>query len=213
MRKPLSSICRLMAPAAAMAILVVLSCLLPAVRAEGGDASVIHACTGPQGQVRIVTPAEACRPSETPAQWKIVGPPGPAGPGALIVVDKNEMEVGPTFGENSVILTIGGAYFSARAGFNGFVQDQVTAFYYTGDNCSGDVFMSPNPQPDAFFIQLAVRGTTGYYSSEATETVTILSWDHGTGCALVPFPGFPGTPVARPMTIDLSGFTPPFSIK
>jgi len=48
--------------------------------AGNSDPSVIHACIGSDGQVRIVGVDRACRPPEIAAHWSIVGPQGPQGP-------------------------------------------------------------------------------------------------------------------------------------
>jgi len=40
--------------------------------ADGGDASVIHACIlRPLGFVRIIAPTASCHPAETPVHWSI----------------------------------------------------------------------------------------------------------------------------------------------
>lgn len=59
----------------------------PRVEAHGGDATRVHACAKTKnGQLRLVGPTTPCLPSETAADWSIMGsqgPQGPAGPQGL----------------------------------------------------------------------------------------------------------------------------------
>ena len=50
--------------------------------AHGGDndPTHVHACIGPQGQLRVIDLVDQCRPSEVPAHWAVQGPKGDAGP-------------------------------------------------------------------------------------------------------------------------------------
>ena len=54
----------------------------PVVYADGGDASLIHACvkkSKPRGQTRIVGPGVRCAAGERANHWSITGPAGSAG--------------------------------------------------------------------------------------------------------------------------------------
>ena len=54
----------------------------PVVYADGGDASLIHACvkkSNPRGQTRIVGPGVRCAAGERANHWSITGPAGSAG--------------------------------------------------------------------------------------------------------------------------------------
>ena len=54
----------------------------PVVYADGGDASLIHACvkkSKPRGQTRIVAPGVRCAAGERANHWSITGPAGSAG--------------------------------------------------------------------------------------------------------------------------------------
>ena len=54
----------------------------PVVYADGGDASLIHACvkkSKPRGQTRIVGPGVRCAAGEKANHWSITGPAGSAG--------------------------------------------------------------------------------------------------------------------------------------
>ena len=58
----------------------------PVVYADGGDASLIHACVkkrNPRGQTRIVGPSVRCAADERTNHWSITGPAGPAGVAGL----------------------------------------------------------------------------------------------------------------------------------
>jgi hypothetical protein len=50
---------------------------------HGGDDSTIHACVGPKGLVRIVSPTSTCPSPSQPLDWSITGPEGPPGPRGL----------------------------------------------------------------------------------------------------------------------------------
>lgn len=54
-----------------------------AATSPGGEGTVIHACAGPAGQLRVVAADEACRKAETQLTWNQEGPAGlPGLPGA-----------------------------------------------------------------------------------------------------------------------------------
>ena len=44
------------------------------------SATVIQACEGPNGLLRVVHSQNDCRHNEDPISWNIAGPAGPAGP-------------------------------------------------------------------------------------------------------------------------------------
>jgi hypothetical protein len=48
--------------------------------AGNDDPTLIHACIGPQGQARVIDPADRCRPSENPTHWGVQGTKGDQGP-------------------------------------------------------------------------------------------------------------------------------------
>ena len=53
-------------------------------KADGGDATLIHACVDDLDQTaRIVLPDTECEVGETPKHWSIEGPRGTAGPRGL----------------------------------------------------------------------------------------------------------------------------------
>jgi hypothetical protein len=49
------------------------------VSAHGGDASLIHSCVKPNGQITIIGASASCVGKEAPLDWAIQGEPGPAG--------------------------------------------------------------------------------------------------------------------------------------
>jgi len=62
-------------PLAILALLLVLP--VPAAFADGGDPNLVHACVHQvAGNVRIVAPAENCRPPESPLHWSAQGSSG-----------------------------------------------------------------------------------------------------------------------------------------
>jgi hypothetical protein len=54
--------------------------LVPLAQAHGGDPSMIHACIGKGGAVRIVSPSVPCPRYWTPLHWRVSGARGGAGP-------------------------------------------------------------------------------------------------------------------------------------
>jgi hypothetical protein len=50
---------------------------------HGGDDSVIHACVGGNGLVRVVSPTTTCPSPSQPLDWSITGPEGSPGPRGL----------------------------------------------------------------------------------------------------------------------------------
>lgn len=67
-------------------IAVALSVLFnPAVLADGGDATLIHACVKKvNGQVRIVAPDEGCLPSEVSVHWPAAAPSTASGSAIMV---------------------------------------------------------------------------------------------------------------------------------
>lgn len=49
------------------------------VNAHDGDGSLIHACVGKNGGIRIISANDSCRTNSTPLDWGIEGIPGPTG--------------------------------------------------------------------------------------------------------------------------------------
>ena len=50
------------------------------ISAQGSNANRIYGCVGPGGAIRLSSPATPCKGNETPIEWNIAGPQGPAGP-------------------------------------------------------------------------------------------------------------------------------------
>jgi hypothetical protein len=175
---------------------------------------------GPQGPIGLPGPAGPSGPAGPMGPQGGVGlqgPQGDPGPGALVVVDKLGNTIGTLLqpGPTSLIaVTVGTARFAAWARTDGFLQ-QVN-LYYQGPNCSGGPFIAPTTTE--FFPALYVWGTTGYHGGrENTQTITVMSAQQND--LALPTPAvcqnfLPYNRVATPaMTVDLSGFTPPFAVK
>jgi type VI protein secretion system component Hcp len=50
------------------------------VSAQSGTDSVIHACAGSNGALRVVGPSDSCKNNESPLTWNTSGPAGATGP-------------------------------------------------------------------------------------------------------------------------------------
>lgn len=62
-----------------VAILTLFGAVVPMTAvADGGNASLVHACVDRRTQVRIVGPSDACDPGERSMHWVLSGPEGPA---------------------------------------------------------------------------------------------------------------------------------------
>src|SRR4051812_21638683 len=60
-------------------LIVSLSLVAFAAAADAQAPDVIRACVKASGDVRIMAANEACKPQETPLQWKVQGPQGVPG--------------------------------------------------------------------------------------------------------------------------------------
>ena len=81
----------------------------PAVHAQGGDASVIHACVHrSSGNLRIVAPDESCRAPESPLHWSAqAAPASGSGPRGVQLFESSGSFTVPA-GVNSVLLEMWG---------------------------------------------------------------------------------------------------------
>ncbi len=76
-------------------MLAVLAALPWVARADGGDASVIHACVNPSsGEIHMVVASRACRPQELALDWNIQGPQGSGVSGYEIVAHQEFLPAG-----------------------------------------------------------------------------------------------------------------------
>ena len=87
-----------------VSLAMVLAALGPAA-ADGGDASLVHACLNPAGQVRIVGPSDACRSQETAVHW----PAASAGLKVLTGAGSVPFNM-PRGGQTSATITFGSAF-------------------------------------------------------------------------------------------------------
>lgn len=67
-------------------------------RADGNDASVIHACVNPNsGEIHIVGVSDACPPNELALAWNVQGPPGGTGVSGYEIVTHQEFLAAGSF--------------------------------------------------------------------------------------------------------------------
>ena len=200
-------------------ILVIPVILLPAallgtatmVNADGGNQSLIHACVNPSGLTRLVGASEKCSPSERPYHWPASGTEG----GTLTVIDSGGNTVGPLVQSDAVALTVGGKRFLVGVGPGGFrnIAGSPTLFYESL-SCppGGELILSPT----TVLPLLRLAGTTGYYGDTGSGVYSVVArrnYDSTRGefgaCTASLSPG----PVTPARTVNLPGFTPPFSVK
>ena len=63
--------------------------------AHGGDATQIHACVNPAGQIRIVLPTDTCKTNEATLDWNVQGIQGIQGVQGIQGIQGIQGEVGP----------------------------------------------------------------------------------------------------------------------
>jgi hypothetical protein len=124
---------------------------------------VIYACAGPNGQLRIVGDAAACRPSETSLSWNAEGQQGPDGAPGL------QGDPGPAGSGRKIVDAAGGVIgdlFGSSQGASALVQADAanllalpvttTTFMAAGppqarwltNDCSGPIYFPvPSPTP------------------------------------------------------------------
>ena len=180
--------------------------------AEGGS-SKIYACVNPSGLTRIVSAPGDCHPSEKSVQWDPAGSSG--GTGMLTVIDSSGRIVGPLLGQNAVSLTVNGDRFFVGVTPSGFFSLTGATFYYADASCAGSPLVPPST--DVFFPYLRVVGTTGYYASLAAVAQEVQvgsskSYYNGGAQPCTDASWLGKLLLVSPTTLNLSIFTPPFSI-
>jgi hypothetical protein len=180
-----------------------------------------------EGQLRIVPKDTACRPSETPLSWNIVGPQGPAGPAGPpgpqapqvnaqkipLVYDANEQLLGILPSNSDGFLSV---FIPALSRFIFLSPDDgdVHSFYpsvylYFEDNkCLG------KPYLDTSMRYLVFKLGSNYYKADDVaaqpKTINSLSypmWDGGRQCqtrSSTDTPVLPFTQVELPFTMPVA---------
>jgi hypothetical protein len=176
-----------------------------------GASSKIYACVNPSGLTRIVGAPGNCHPSEKSVQWDPAGSPG----GALTVIDSRSQTLGPLISPNAVSLTVNEDRFFVGVTPNGFFSLTGATFYYANANCSGSPLLPPST--DVLFPYLRVVGTTGYYASLASvaqeiQVASYKTYSNGVPPACTDAPWMGKVMMVPPTSLDLSAFTPPFSV-
>jgi len=134
-----------------------------------GSAQTINACVSKNGMIRIVAAGAPCPNGDVPLRWN----------GGFRVYDANSVEIGPLMGIQTVLLSVGDEYYTAPVGPSGWVESQVT-FYFFDDECSGAPYLyrgmsQPLPIQTTFIKSLQVVGTTGYYQDGMFVTKELTS--------------------------------------
>ncbi len=186
----------------------------PSPNAEGASVK-IYACVNPSGLTRIVGAPADCHPSERSVQWDPADSPGATLAGTLTVIDSDGQTVGPLMGTNAATLTVNGDRFFVGVTPQGFFSLAGTTFYYAGASCVGSPLLPPST--DALFPYLRVVGTTGYYASltavpQEVQVGSSKSYYNGVAQPCTDASWLGKLMLVSPATLNLSAFTPPFSV-
>ena len=92
--------------------------------------------------------------------------------GAFTVYDASDVVVGPLIGSSTVALSMGGQKYSTGAGRDGWLQSDVTLYFFDAGCTVGPYSLrswlatalppTPDPMPSYFFRSLSTVGSTGY---------------------------------------------------
>ncbi len=187
-------------------------------RSAGGSSDLIHACVNPSKLVRIVEPPEGCHPSERALAWPaaLATAASLSLGGGLRVVDKAGQPVGPLVRPDAVLVTVSGERVLVGVQATRFFGLLGVALYFQEPKCTGGRLVSP--ATDTLLPWAQVMGTTAYfggrdgapyavgsmlYAGSSTTTPVCYSYDS-------PYPRFTLTPAK---SVELGGFTPPFSVQ
>jgi hypothetical protein len=154
-----------------------------------------------------------------------------AAPSGLLVKDVNGNVLGPILDSTGyVILSDGGTPVASYATPTGFAQ--YTSFEYASANCTGPKLVGVFPIAGGYLaLQAGVDGNTLYYATPPLPIMTYNSYDYAPEipanctapgqifnppnrcCCSSPvcFPGGVMTNLTTASTMDISGFTPPFT--
>jgi hypothetical protein len=201
--------------------LVAVSFLVPApAAADGGDASLVHACVNPSGLVRLTLPDGHCHGREISYHWPAVPPAGTSSSGGsgqepLYVVDSTGKTVGPVVGPGQVGVPVGDFWLTLNVLRTGFPQALQTMVWYTDSVCGGNAYVVATP--GQLFRTPAVIGNMAIYASEPVGqrslfSVRLVSPAQPQGGPCTPFAT--DTLITGPAAaLDLSTLgTPPFEV-
>ena len=120
--------------------------------AHGGDVAKIHSCVNTQGSLRVVGANESCRIGETPLDWNIQGPQGPAGPTTVQYITVQALGHAKAFCPAGTKVTGGGAFveglpWTLRHSFpiadeSGVVASGITAIGWQAASSDGNGIVS-----------------------------------------------------------------------
>jgi len=175
----------------------------------------LQGLTGPGGPLGPAGPQGSGGTAGPQGAQGAQGPAGPAGPGGLMVVDASQKTVGMLFDSGDVLVRV--AAPAAAQGSDwvllpvspvGFAQSASPVFYYTDSACK----TTPYLLPAGMFSQTVVSGKVAWYArsfftQDATHTIVAQTWNGG--C----FATSKAAPIGVALPVDLSGFTPPFSVQ
>lgn len=180
-------------------------------RADGGDASYVHACAGPKGQLRIVKPHDRCLPAETPVHW----PMGSSG-GAPEVVDSNGQHVGyPSLLGPQVAREVGDVWLLLPAGTTGFFPAAfplpAASPVFESRDCQGTLYLQAS---HGFLQGVFTHGTKMVYPGGVIKERPLTSMRFFGNCFNF---SFASSQLTGELTefdpASLAGLVPPFHVK
>jgi len=179
------------------------------------EVTQIKLCVNPSGLTRIPGANERCRPSEKLVQWDVSGSQEVSGSqgGAVTVIDKSGKTVGPLVESNAVVLTVGTERVLVGIGPKNFRNLYGLYFYRTGPDCTGTRLVDPST--DLLLPPVRVLGATGYYGGRDAQQYSVASFEDYSSGTLKCWPISPPVnyTLTPAKTVDLSVFTPEFSLK
>jgi hypothetical protein len=170
-------------------------------------------------------------------QVQASGLSGPSGPGQLVVKDSNSATLGIFDGQSGVIYDDGGTLIKfVNVTQTGFQQEFLFSTYQVSTDCSGPQLI---PLYASLVASAPIVGTTAYYAPTSGANTSVSSQLYRSGAIAGPFTSqatcdaffglgnstfvapdgccqtFPSfmSPFGQAITVDVSGFVPPFSIQ
>ncbi len=202
----------------------------------GGDTSLIHACVGRLGFVRIVAPGGHCGRHETSLHWPAT--PAPQERGGLTLIDSQGQFVGFMIDQTNVVRDVGGVWYRLAVRESGFALNnrQTVAAFYKSPNCTGPRYVDSAAPGElfehAFAFHDVIIGTTrgprlnfcgsiaaaedpiGCGGTPRDSVQHLTGWFEPAECQAIPPTHIvgPGASEGPGTVLQLPVFTPPFRV-
>lgn len=161
-----------------------------AVSAHGGDATLIHACVNPAGQLRLVGSNGSCRKQEVAVDWGQAGGGGQV-PGALQVVGGDGNIVGQ-LDADSVVTQVGNNWFRIFPlnQEDGFAEGRSPDFLWDDVGCDlgvGTAYLRASATPGTPLLRTAqIWNGLAWHVGETIGPVVIKSQKFSDGTCFNP---------------------------